>query len=198
MTRFPMIVALTLLSACGTFGKASAPLDAYTLSPLPVMQGQASSRHLVVELPTASGALTTDRILIKPNALQAEYLPKGRWVDPAPQLLQTLLVASLQNSGVYRLVGRDGAGLTPDYVLLVEVNSFQAEAPTEGTQATPVKVGLTLSLVREEDQNLIATRRFDQTAMAANSETLTLVAAFDEATRQVLADAVGWVTKTAR
>ena len=198
MTRYPLLFALSLLTACGTFGKATAPLDAYTLSPLPVMSGHASSRHLVVELPTASGAVTTDRILIKPNPLQAAYLPKGRWVDPAPALLQTLLVASLQNSGAYRLVGRDGAGLTPDYVLLVEVNAFQAEAPTSDAVGTLVKVGLTLSLVREDDQSLIATRRFDRTAMATSVDTLNVVAAFDTATRQILADAVGWVTRTAR
>lgn len=198
MKRFPLLFALTFLTACGTFGKATAPLDAYTLSPLPVTSGGASSRHLVVELPTASGAVTTDRILIKPNALQAEYLPKGRWVDPAPELLQTLLVASLQNSGAYRLVGRDGAGLTPDYVLLVEVNAFQAEAPAVDTLGTLVRVALTLSLVREEDQSLIATRRFEQTSVATDSDTLTVVAAFDAATKQVLAGAVSWVTKTAR
>ena len=202
MIRFPvtrLFLSLTLLlAACGAVGKATVPLDAYTLSPLPVVKGTASAQHLVVELPTASGALTTDRILIKPNALQAEYLPKGRWVDPAPELIQTLLVASLQNSGGYRLVGRDGAGLTPDYVLLVEVNAFQAEASALGTPDTLVRVGLTLSLVREEDQSLIATRRFDQTASAATADTLALVGAFDQATRQVLAAAVAWVTKTAR
>lgn len=194
-----LVSALTLLAACGAVSKASAPLDAYTLSPLPVSSaGRTSTRHLVVELPTSSGALATDRILIKPNPLQAEYLPKGRWVDAAPVLLQTLLVASLQNSGGFRLVGRDGAGLTPDYVLLVEVNDFQAEAPATGAAETPVHVGLTLTMIREEDHQLIASRRFDQTALAASTDTLVLVGAFDVATRQVLADAVAWSLKLAR
>lgn len=201
MTRFPLrhglwIAALALLGACGAFSKASEPLDAYTLAPLPVATGvRATSRHLVVELPTSSGALATDRILIKPNPLQAEYLPKGRWVDPAPVLLQTLLVASLQNSGAFRLVGRDAAGLTPDYVLLVEVNDFQAEAPMAGVTETPVRVGLTITMLREEDSTLIASRRFDQTALAASSDTLALVTAFDTATRQVLTDAVAWTLR---
>ena len=116
MTRIPVrqtlwIAALALMAGCGAISKASAPLDAYTLSPLPVSTpARATSRHLVVELPTSSGALATDRILIKPNPLQAQYLPKGQWVEPAPMLLQNLLVASLQNSGAFRLVGRDGAG----------------------------------------------------------------------------------------
>jgi cholesterol transport system auxiliary component len=197
MTRIALLFVLAL-SACSALGQASAPLDAYTLQPLPAVQGPSGSRHLVVELPTASGALTTDRILIKPTPLQAQYLPKGRWVDPVPELVQTLLVASLQNAGGFRLVGRDGAGMTPDFVALVEVNDFQAEAPDPATHQTPVHVGLTLTLLNETDRHLIGSRRFDGTAMSANSKTLTVVSAFDAATRQVLTDAVTWVNRTAR
>lgn len=194
MTRFSLLLALCL-SACSAVNHASAPLDAYTLQPLPVAQGVAGSRHLVVELPTASGALTTDRILIKPNALQAEYLPNGRWVDPVPELLQTLLVASLQNAGGFRLVGRDGAGMTPDFVVLTEVNDFQAETIATGTQ---VRVALTLSVLAAADHRLIATHRFDATEPASTSDTLTLVSAFDQATRRILSEAVTWVSRQAR
>lgn len=196
MTRTPLLFAF-LLSACSAVSQASAPLDAYTLQPLPMQQGHTGSQHLVVELPTASGALATDRILIKPTPLQAEYLPKGRWVDPVPELVQTLLVASLQNAGGFRLVGRDGAGLTPDFVALVEVNDFQAEAPAEGTHATPVHVALTLTLLDEADRRLIGTRRFDASGVAASADTLAVVAAFDGATREVLTEAVTWVNRTA-
>ena len=191
--------SLALLSACGSLTKATEQLDVYTLSPL---QGSGSSpssiRHLVVELPTSSGELATDRIRIKPNPLQAEYLPKVRWADATPVLLQSLLVASLQNNGAFRLVGRDGAGLTPDYVLLVEVNDFQAEAPAAGQTPTPDHVGLTMTMVREGDGSLIATRRFDQTALATSGDTLAVVAAFDDATRKVLSDAATWILKLAR
>jgi cholesterol transport system auxiliary component len=194
MTRIALILVLCL-SACAAVNKAATPLDAFTLQPLPVSQGGTGSRHLVVELPTASGALMTDRILIKPNPLQAEYLPKGRWVDPVPELLQTLLVSSLQNSGGFRLVGRDGAGMTPDFVVLVEVNDFQAETIAVGTQ---VRVALTLSVLAAADHRLIATHRIDTTEPAATTETLTIVSAFDRATRHVLAEAVTWVSRQAR
>jgi cholesterol transport system auxiliary component len=186
------------LSACSAISKGSAPLDAYTLQPLAIARAAGGSRHLVVELPTASGALTTDRILIKPNALQAEYLPKGRWVDPVPQLVQGLLVASLQNSGGYRLVGRDGAGMTPDFVALVEVNDFQAEAPGPDAALTLVRVAMTVSILDARDNRLLATRRFDASAEAPGTETLALVSAFDFATRQVLTNVVAWANTTAR
>lgn len=198
MTRLPLrralwIAAVTLLAGCSALNKAAVPLDAYRLTPLAFeAQAQTSARHLVVELPTSGGALATDRILILPNPLQAEYLPKARWVDPAPVMVQTLLVASLQGTGAFRRVGRDGAGLTPDYVLLVELAAFQAEAPAPGVSATQVRVAVTATLVREEDGRLIAARRFDQTAMAPSSATLDLVAAFDVATRAMLAGVVDW------
>ncbi len=197
MTRLALIL-LALLASCGVIGKAAAPLDAYTLQPLPIAAGAASARHLVVELPTASGALATDRILIKPNPLQAQYLPKGRWVDPAPQLMQTLLVGSLQNASGFRLVGRDGAGLVPDYVLLVELTAFQAEIPLPDQAEPLIRIGLTLTLLREADRTLLATRRFEQTSLAANTQTQTVVAAFDAATQLVLGEAVAWVRSTAR
>lgn len=195
MTRLPLLFALAL-TACSAVGQASAPLDAFTLQPLPLVQGQTGSRHLVVELPTASGALATDRILIKPNPLQAQYLPKGRWVDPVPELMQTVLVTSLQNSGRFRLVGRDGAGMTPDFVALVEVNDFQADAPPGS--APIVHVAMTVSLLQVGDHRLLATRRFSAGAQAAGTEALTLVTAFDAATRRVMADAVDWIDKSAR
>ncbi len=190
---------LVLLAGCGLFNKAAETLDAYTLSPL-AGNGDArgSSQHLVVELPTSSGALATDRILIKPNRLQAEYLPQGRWVDATPVLIQTLLVASLQNSGAFRLVGRDGAGLSPDYRLLVELTDFQAEAPAEGVAEIAVNVGLTMTMSRDDDGSLIATRRFEHTALASSSDTLALVSAFDQATQRVLADSVAWSVRLTR
>lgn len=204
MIRFPLrptvwIAALTLLAGCSALTKASVPLDAYTLTPLVFeARAQTSARHLVVELPTASGALATDRILILPNPLQAEYLPLARWVDPAPVLVQNLLVASLQGTGAFRRVGRDGAGLTPDYVLLVELGAFQAEAPAPGVSATQVRVALNVTLVREEDRRLVASRRFDHTAMAPSAATLDLVAAFDVATRAMLAGVVDWTLEQSR
>ena len=204
MTRLPLrrtlwIAALTLLAGCSALTKATEPLDAYTLTPLVFdAQTQSSARHLVVELPTSSGALATDRILILPNPLQAEYLAKARWVDPAPVLVQNLLVASLQGSGAFRRVGRDAAGLTPDYVLLVELGAFQAEAPAPGVSATQVRVALNVTLVREEDRRLVASRRFDHTATAPSSAPLDLVAAFDTATRAMLTGVVDWTLAQSR
>jgi cholesterol transport system auxiliary component len=185
------------LPGCGAISalsSASAPLDAYALTPLPGDGGgSGGSRHIVVELPTASGAIATDRILVKPNRLQAAYLPAARWVEPTPVLVQTLLVQSLQSSGAFRLVGRTSLGLLPDTTLLTEIRAFQAEpGPPEGPSYT-VRIALTLTLVRESDGAVVATRAFDARAPVASVEPLAIAAAFDAAAATVLGDAVAWV-----
>ncbi|MDT8855434.1 ABC-type transport auxiliary lipoprotein family protein [Paracoccaceae bacterium Fryx2] len=205
MTPFPrpliLLACVAALSGCGALSAvsdASAPLDAYTLAPLPGSGAARGSRHLVIDVPEAGGALATDRILVKPNRLQAQYLPKGRWVDPAPVLLQSLLVASLQSAGGFRLVGRDTAGLVPDYLLLSDLHDFQAEATVPGGPPAMVRIGVTLTMVRDADRSVIATRRFEQTAQAADDESMALVQAFDAAMVRLLSVAVPWVQGAAR
>ncbi len=201
MTTFPrwvrpVVLALGLLSVagCGALGaveQAAAPLDAFTLAPITPPDAAQSGLHIIVEQTEATGALSTDRILIKPSALQAQYLPAGRWTDPAPDLVRILLVTSLQNSGGYLRVGRDGAGLLPDYTVLSDLQDFQAEPTADGTWQ--VRVGMTLNIVRESDRTLISSRHFVATAPATTDDTIILVNAFQAAMTAVLGQQVEWV-----
>lgn len=189
-----LVLLLTGLGGCAalsSINEDSTTLDAYTLAPLAVVETPTRPVHLVVQLPTSAGALATDRILIKPSVLQAQYLPDGRWTDPAPVLLQTLLLASLQNAGGFQLVDRDGGGLMPDFTLMTELQDFQAEPNTTDTSVT-VRVRVAMTLIRESDVSIAASRQFNATAVAANNSTPALIMAFHEALRTVLIDAVNW------
>lgn len=189
-------LALSFLSGCGALtavSDASAPMDDYTLSPVMAASAPAGgSAHLIVELPVSAGALATDRILIKPLPFQAQYLTGGRWSEPAPTLIQTLMVTSFQNLGGYRLVGRTGAGLMPDYTLMTELTEFQAEPSGQVPGAFVVRVSAMMTLIRESDRQIIATRRFSVTTPVPTDDTLSLVRGFDAATRQFLEEVVVW------
>jgi len=189
----PVLAALVLLNGCGALSAvttAAEPLDAFTLSPLTHTDHSRSGLHLVVEVPTASGAIGTDRILFKPGPLQAQYLPDGQWVEPAPVLMQTLMVDSLQNTGPFLRVGRDGAGLLPDYTLITELTDFQAE---EGTPQI-ARVGMSVTLIRESDRGIVMTRRFETTAPASAPSTAGLIAAFASAASEMLQEVVAWTS----
>jgi cholesterol transport system auxiliary component len=185
-------------SALTAVSGAAESLDIYTLTPARPAPVRSNGRHVVVTPATASGALMTDRILVKPNRLQAEYLPGGRWSDAAPVLVQSLVVASLQNSGAFRLVGRDDAGLMPDFTLLADLREFQAEAPTGADGVWTVRIGIAMTLVDEVDRRVLANRTFVQTAPAQSDQTLTLVNAFDAAMMQALQQIAGWTVAETR
>ena len=189
-----LVLLLSGLGGCAALtsvNDASVELDAYTLAPLAVVETPARPVHLVVQLPTSAGALATDRILIKPSVLQAQYLPDGRWTDPAPVLVQTLLLASMQNAGGFQLVDRDGGGLMPDYTLMTEVQDFQAE-PSGPEGPVTVRIRVAMTLIRESDLSIAASRQFSATANAASDSTPALIMAFDTALREALTDVVNW------
>lgn len=194
--KLMLVLALTLLSGCGALtavSEASAQRDAYTLSPATAATAPAPGNgHLVVELPSSAGALANDRILIKPVAFQAQYLPDAQWSEPAPALVQTLLVTSFQNLGGFRLVGRTGAGLMPDYTLMTELQEFHAQPAGPEAEPLDVRVSAMMTLIRESDRRIIATRRFAATARVQSDDTADLVRGFDSALRQVLGEAVMW------
>lgn len=199
---FPITAAclmLCMIGGCGAVSavsKASEPLDAYTLAPLAGKGGQGKAQ-LVVEVPTASGAINSDRILAQPSPLQVQYLPEARWVDAAPVLMQTLIVMTLQNSGYFRLVGRDDAGLAPDYALVSDLFAFQVEGGPAGTPMQ-VHVGVNATLIRVEDGSILSTHQFDQTVPLAADDTASIITAFNAATSQVLADVAVWAGSRGR
>jgi cholesterol transport system auxiliary component len=192
-----LVLMLPLLAACGPLAvlrTAAQPLEAYTLRAAAFQQpAAATGRHILVEPPAASGAIDTDRILVKPSPLQVQYLVGARWIDPAPELVQTLLVETLQNTGSFRYVTRTATGLFPDYTLLSELVDFQAEVTGDETFPITTRVTLNLALVREADGQIVSSRRFTaarQTTAAHDGE---IIAAFNATTDQVLREASAWL-----
>ena len=188
-------LALAGCTALGSVNSAARNLDAYELTPLPVATAASrpSSRMLFVAEPVISGAIGSERIVLKPNALQVTFLGDGRWVEPAPLHIRNLLARSFANSGQLSLVTTSSVGPLPDYTLLADVDRFQAEILPDGAGARArVVVSMTLTLVRDADAGLVATRRFLRVAEAADIDAMDIAAAFDAAMTPILREATAW------
>lgn len=197
-----LILALTALlpgcAALSALSGAATPLESYDLqAPAtgPRARGRASARQVVVELPTAPGALNTDRILIRPNPLQAAYLPDGQWAEEAPTMVQTLLVRSLEDTNAFRYVGRRPLGPSGDYALVSDLTDFQAEAAPDAKSAT-IRLRLTARLVREDDAAILSSRSFTASAPVGSTDTMDLVSGFNQANQALMADVSRWVLQT--
>lgn len=183
------------LSGCGALGLGAGPtLDAFELQAPqdPPTARRTLARDVVVELPDAGPALDIDRLLVRPNPVQAQYLPGARWTAAAPAMVQTLLLRTLQDANAFRFVGRRPLGPGADFALVSEMTDFQAEL-RENQPGAVVRMRLIARLVREADASVVASRSFTATAPVDSLETLPVVLAFNAATDAVMRDLSVWV-----
>ncbi|MGY6410164.1 MAG: ABC-type transport auxiliary lipoprotein family protein [Alkalilacustris sp.] len=159
----------------------------------PPVASRSLARDVVVETPEAGPALDLDRIMIRPNPLQAQYLPGARWSGDAPVMMQRLMVRTLQDANAFRFVGRRPLGPGADFAIVSELTDFQAEDTAEGMI---VRIRLVARLVREQDATVIASRSFTSAAPIASLDTLEVVQSFNAATDPLMRDFANWVLST--
>ena len=187
--------ALALLPGCGALSAlsdATAVLDAYELrAPAVPQAGRMLTRGLSIEPPGTTGALDVDRIMIRPNPVQSQYLPGARWSDDMPRMVQSLMLRSFEDTGALSYVGRRPLGGSGDVALISEITDFQAELSGDESSAV-TRIRLTARMVRENDASVLARRSFQAVAPAASTETLDIVQAFNDASDEVMVDLVRW------
>lgn len=202
MTRFLPVLAMLGaigLSGCaglGTINRAATPTDLFTLTPkstfasnLPRLQQQ-----IVIEEPTATAAVDTDQIAVHPTPLQVEYLPRVRWVDRAPLIVQALMIESFENSGKVAAVGRSTVGLRPDYTIVSDVREFQANLPAADVEDAPLEihVRLNLKIIDSFRDHIIGSNSFGEVVVAQSDEMIDVAAAFDTALGRAMRKSVEW------
>lgn len=195
----PLVIGASLwLTACQGIipGAQRDPPRLYELTPkstfpkgLPEIK-----RQLIVETPLASSGLTSSRIAVKVRATTLDYYERTEWTDLAPNLIQTLLIESFDNSKKIIAVGREGSGLRADYILKTELREFQAELYRGPVPV--VRVRLNVRLMRMPDREIVATSRFEASVKAAGRDIDSVIAAFDKSLGRVLRYTVIWTLKT--
>jgi len=194
-----LTVMIALLGGCaglGTLQQAAKPNDLYLLTPKSTFSSSLPriQKQIVVQEPTATAAVNTDQIAIQPTALQVQYLPRARWVDRAPLIVQALLVESFENSGKVAAVGRSTVGLRPDYLIAPDLREFQGivVSETESSKTVRIEVRMNIKIIDEFEDKIIASSSFQENVVAASDQTSDLVSAFDLALGRAMRDAVEW------
>lgn len=185
------------LAGCQIPGSGDPP-QLYTLSPtkgpfpanLPKVDWQ-----LVVETPLASQGLDSARVALQRTALKIDYYARTQWTNPAPLMLQTLLIESLDNTGKIIGVSRETTQLRADYVLQTDLREFQAEYDTaNGPPLAHVRIAT--KLVRLADRVIIGNSSFEDAQRARGGDIEQVIGAFDVALGRVLIQAVEWILTT--
>ena len=194
--------SVALTGCAGGLALLNSAPTLYTLTPkstfdedLPTVEWQ-----LLIEIPAASAGLDTPRIALLRMPVRLDYFADVAWTTRAPEMVQTLLVESFENSGRIVSVGRESIGLRADYVLKTELREFQAEYFREGQRpeaelqsiAPLVRVGINAKLVKIPEREIIAGENFEAVEVAEASTMDSIILAFDEALGKVLRRIVEW------
>ncbi|WP_370402471.1 ABC-type transport auxiliary lipoprotein family protein [Sulfitobacter sp. JB4-11] len=193
--RMVLLGAASTLGGCtalASLNDAARPLDTYDLSPAAGSDiGRRTSRTLLVARPEASAAIATNRILVRSGPASISYLPDAQWSDELPLVVQSLLIRSISGTGRIGYVGKSDGGPVPDSALLVRLDAFGVVAAPDGTFQT--EIDMTLTLLNDSTQRVMATRRFAETSAAADDAALAIVTAFQRGLDRLLPQASDWV-----
>lgn len=191
----PLLALVVGVSAgCVPPGQAELP-SLYDLSPKSTFSEDLprADWQLVVETPVAAAALDTPRVALKRGAAKVDYYERAAWTDVAPQLVQTLIIESFENTDKIISVGREDANLRSDYLLKPELREFQAEYTSGG--APVANVHINAKLVKMPQRTIIAGANFQHKAQASGDNMSAIVEAFDEALGKVLKKLVDWTMR---
>ena len=185
------------LSACVSVFPKQAPANLYRfgmMAPATAPAATAGAEHFGVTNAVIAfeRAAATDRILTVSGS-QAAYIKGSRWVSGANILFDEALIRAFDNSGgPAHLIGR-GEVVHADYMLKLDVRTFEARYDHGDKAAPTIIVTLHADLDRISDQAGVSSRTFEATVPATDNRVGAIASAFDQAVTKVLGDLVAWV-----
>jgi len=172
-------------------GKKEAP-PTYDLSAASDFAGLSQTMpQLVVGEINALLVFDTQKIQTRTAAGTYAALPDVQWADTLPKLVQAKLVQSFENARQIGSVSRPLDQLTPEYRLDVSIRTFQV-GPENAAQ-----VEFAARLVSDKGA-VKAAKIFTANAPAKSMDAADVVAALDQAFRQVANEIVRWTLAEAQ
>jgi cholesterol transport system auxiliary component len=175
-----------LMTGCGLLPEVSKPVELYTLTPKTSYPETLEEVpwQLVVELPNAATSLDTPRIALQRTPFTLEYYANVAWTDNSPIMVQTLLIESFEGTRSV-IVGREGMGLRPDYVLKTDLREFEA-IYEDGSPNPIIWVRINAKVVKMPDRRIVSSATFERREAAKGTKLPDIIPAFDEALGHVL------------
>jgi cholesterol transport system auxiliary component len=182
------LLSLTVVGCAGLLHSNARPEQVYYLRAIPT-QGGASGTPVKASLrlnrPIPGPGLESAQIVLVQSDRRMSFYLASRWPAPTPNIIETLAVDKLRESGSWRSVGDSTSSFPADYVLQVTVRQFEADYTGGGT-VPDVHVVLDCMLGKREGRELIATFVAEGSATATANRLGAVVAAFETAANAAL------------
>lgn len=154
----------------------------------PAGAGERVDWSLVVDDPRATRAFDTVKIAVSTAPGKIEYYAAAEWADRAPRLFQSALVQSFEDSERILAIGDRGSIPLGDFVLQTDIRHILLDV-REGAPAASVSIYARLSDGRGR---IYAARPVTARALVKSESADDVIAAFNEAFDEALAEIVAW------
>ncbi|WP_244492485.1 ABC-type transport auxiliary lipoprotein family protein [Aureimonas sp. AU22] len=183
-------MAAFALSACASL---KTPPATFELSPpRSAAVGSASTRsQILLPEPTATSALDSQQIVVKPTPQTIENLADSQWSDRLPRLVQLRLLQAFQNTGRIGAAGLPGQGLAIDYQVVTELRRFEIAFQPGATAVVEISV----KALNDRTGVVRGSRVFQASVPVANGQPSGYVTSLDAAFGQVADEIVAWMIR---
>ena len=156
---------------------ASAPPG--SLTGVPTTQADVS-----IGRPDFAPGLDTDRIAVL-KGRQLDFYRGARWGGRSVEVVQSMLVSSLNDQGLFRSVTAEQARVATDYMLDIEVRHFESDYASGSPAAHVEIIG---RVIRVFDRKLVTTVTSDARVAATEDRMTAVMQAFEAASQKVAMD----------
>jgi cholesterol transport system auxiliary component len=185
-TLLSLMTSLFLLSACSVFAPVKTePATTYVLNSVPT--GLTRTPHgqwsILVTPPEANNIYNTPQMVYTDHRYAISYFVKNLWAETPSQMLQPLIIQTLQNTGYFHFVSASMPLVQYDYILntqLVELQQDYSHFPYT------VHLIVRAQLFNTSTNTMIGTREFSVTEPLRQNTPYGGVIAANQATKTVL------------
>ncbi len=180
-SKIPAKQIYVLEAAAGTPEVASSAPEGAASAVAP----PSAADSLEVLMPSAAPGLARADIAVLRPGQRLDFYTNARWAVPAPSMLQSLVVDRLRDAQRFSSVESDTGPFSAQYVLGLELQHFEAVYDASGVPS--VRVALVCTLGRRTDRSVIASFTVRSEIRAGADRMQAVIAAFEQASAQVLA-----------
>jgi cholesterol transport system auxiliary component len=193
--RSALMAYFLLLSACTLFGAVDTDSKKHLLKNVPVgVPTQTTHQASLLVLTDAMPVYATTRMAYSTQAYQIAYFAKNEWAETPSQMVQPLLVQTLQNTRYFTEVLSSPDFGRHTFALRVEILELMQDFTSEPAM---LQLAVRVSLTRDATDQVIATKEFAVSQPMSKRDANAGVAAANEAMPKLLEEVTKFVIEEA-
>jgi cholesterol transport system auxiliary component len=196
MGRHALIAGVVFMSGCTMFSPVNTNTNKSELNNIPVDLPieRTRSATLLVLTPETVPAYATAQMAYSTQAYQIAYFAKNEWVETPSQMIQPLIVQTIQNTQYFDEVHSAPYFGHHTFGLRVEILEFKQDFTSE---PATLQISMRVSLIRDASNQIVASKELSVRQPMAEKTPYSGVVAANEAMPKLLRELAKFVVEKA-